>query len=490
MARLIQRNASEVAAVSAAIPSTPVRPPVSRPSAGVQRRHDPAVDWFVDHTIEELDDDAREKVLLSLILNVMKLDGLHQWGLALAEHPDHTEGNYLLKFFKKTWNQHVFERDGIWDIFIEKLADQGVMVRKLELAWELHLLDIAQQSKPLQVDIRQYPGVAWKAAVGDLLKPFVELFDQVIHLLPVVGEVLGAIEALSGRELLTGEKLTGWQRFLGALPLAPELARAPRAVARMISAYSRETRVAESLLVRLVSSTERLSHYESQLRGIQHVVEESAHLPRAERPLLTAADQHVLAEAHDSLAPLAAEAEGLPGEIDKAFADLEAGNIPQGDPAVRVQVRKSGQAAQVGDIGAGPKKVDLGIPPERELVAVERMDKTAAGSPDQILDASGPFPPKLYGKYDTLIINNPYKYAPNIAELSKGLTPNGKIILQGNWKANSYFRHAADPARIPPGMTVTVERNVQPLGRGFSYTDASRPGAPVVDSRITIEFKH
>ena len=191
-----------------------------------------------------------------------------------------------------------------------------------------------------------------------------------------------------------------------------------------------------------------------------------------------------------ALAPLAAEVEGLSGEIDKAFADLEGGNIPQGDPAVRVQVRKGGRAAQVGDIGAGPKKVDLGIPPERELVAVERMDKSAAGSPDQILDASGPFPPKLYGKYDTLIINNPYKYAPNIAELSKGLTSNGKIILQGNWKANSYFRHAADPARIPPGMTVTVERNVQPLGRGFSYTDASRPGAPVVDSRMTIEFKH
>jgi hypothetical protein len=180
----------------------------------------------------------------------------------------------------------------------------------------------------------------------------------------------------------------------------------------------------------------------------------------------------------------------LSGEIDQAFADLEAGKIPQGEPAVRVPVRKDGHAAQVADIGAGPKKVDLGIPPERELVAVERMDKSAAGSPDQILDASGPFPPKLYGKYDTLIINNPYKYAPNIAELSKGLTPNGKIILQGNWKANSYFRHAADPARIPPGMKVTVERNVQPLGRGFSYTDASRPGAPVVDSRITIEFKH
>jgi Domain of unknown function (DUF4157) len=179
----------------------------------------------------------------------------------------------------------------------------------------------------------------------------------------------------------------------------------------------------------------------------------------------------------------------LSAEIDKAFADLEAGKIPQGEPAVRVKVRKSGVAAQVGDIGAGPNKVDLGIPPERELVAVERMDKFATGSPDRILDASGTFPPELYGKYDTLIINNPYKYAPNIAELSKGLTPNGKIILQGNWKANSYFRHAADSAGIPPGMTVTVERNVQPLGRGFSYTDTSRAGAPVVDSRITIEFK-
>jgi hypothetical protein len=178
----------------------------------------------------------------------------------------------------------------------------------------------------------------------------------------------------------------------------------------------------------------------------------------------------------------------LDAEIDKTVTDLEAGRIPQGDPAVKVPVRPGGEPAQVGEIGAGPRRVDLGIPPEKELVAVTRTDISPAGAPDQILNAELPLPENLHGKFDTMIINNPYGYYPNVEELSKGLTPNGKIILQGNWNANKFFRSAAKVE--VPGMKVTVERGVQPLGRGFSYTDPARPGAPVPDSRITIEFKH
>jgi len=179
----------------------------------------------------------------------------------------------------------------------------------------------------------------------------------------------------------------------------------------------------------------------------------------------------------------------IDADIDKAFSELEAGGGGQSELGVRVPVRKGGEPAQVAELGAGPRKVDLGIPPERELVAVTRTDISPAGAPDEILNAELPLPPKLHGKFDTMIINNPYGYNPNIAELSKGLSPNGKIILQGNWNANKFFRNTAKVE--VPGMRVTVERGVQPLGKGFSYTNPARPGAPVPDSRITFEFvKH
>lgn len=186
----------------------------------------------------------------------------------------------------------------------------------------------------------------------------------------------------------------------------------------------------------------------------------------------------------------------LDAEIDRAFSTLEKGNVPGGAAAdsptqselgVRVPVKKSGEPAEVLEVGAGPKKVDLGVPPEKELVAVTRSDISTAGKPDLVLDATGPIPPNLHGKFTTMIINNPYGYAPNIAELSKGLAPGGKIIIQGNWEANKFFRQMAK-IDLPKGLTRTVERDVTALGKGFSYTDPSRVGTPIPNSRITFEF--
>jgi hypothetical protein len=186
----------------------------------------------------------------------------------------------------------------------------------------------------------------------------------------------------------------------------------------------------------------------------------------------------------------------LDSEIDSAIDNVQKGGSSPNttDPSVkqplgvRVPVKKDGSPAPVLEVGAGPKKIDLGIPPEKELVKVTRSDISGAGKPDLELDATKPLDPTLHGKFTTMIINNPYGYVADIAELSKGLSPGGKIIVQGNWAANKFFRALAK-ADVPEGLTRTIERDVQALGDGFSYTDTTRTGSPVPNARITFELK-
>ena len=84
-----------------------------------------------------------------------------------------------------------------------------------------------------------------------------------------------------------------------------------------------------------------------------------------------------------------------------------------------------------------------------------------------------------------MFINNPYGYVPNIAALRRGLKPGGRIIVQGSWEANKWFRRlGTDP--VPEGMhRLPVERNAQILGERFSYT--SGQGSPRPDTRIIFE---
>jgi hypothetical protein len=74
--------------------------------------------------------------------------------------------------------------------------------------------------------------------------------------------------------------------------------------------------------------------------------------------------------------------------------------------------------------------------------------------------------------------------------MREALGPDGKIIVQGNWEANKYFRSlGTDP--VPPGMTRTIERDLPPsaiLGGGFRTTSGERPVQP--NARITFHVSH
>ena len=183
-------------------------------------------------------------------------------------------------------------------------------------------------------------------------------------------------------------------------------------------------------------------------------------------------------------------------EVERAFKTL-----PEADPAsgaiasskssvrsevgVRVPASKTGKATEVLTVGGGRQpKENLGFPPERQLVAITSSDVKPPY--DLRLNATEPIPKSLYRRYTTLLINNPYEYRPDIPELSKAVKPGGKIIVQGNWGGNKYFRRLKD-IPLPSNVTRTIERNVPPLGKKFGYTLPDKPGAPVPNARITFE---
>lgn len=138
------------------------------------------------------------------------------------------------------------------------------------------------------------------------------------------------------------------------------------------------------------------------------------------------------------------EAAAMHKEIDTAFDKLGAGKgkggttgkfdpakDPYAGPGVRVPIDKEGNPAKVLDVGAGSKPTDLGLPPEFDLVAIERSDINKSVHIDHVFDATKTPPLALLGKMDALVINNPRGYTPNIEELGKALQPNGRIIVQG-----------------------------------------------------------
>jgi hypothetical protein len=168
-------------------------------------------------------------------------------------------------------------------------------------------------------------------------------------------------------------------------------------------------------------------------------------------------------------------------EIDSMITQLESGGETGGfraeGPGVSIPQRRSSThspitaqpPARVLEVGAGSRRTNLGIPTQRKLVGTTRTDirgqKPAAVSTRGLheLDANLPIPTEFIRQFDTLIINNPRGYTPNILELGKALRPGGRIIIQGRGAThpkqrgiNPDFQRLleADP---PPGYRKIVD---------------------------------
>lgn len=163
--------------------------------------------------------------------------------------------------------------------------------------------------------------------------------------------------------------------------------------------------------------------------------------------------------------------------------------------------------AQVLDIGTGPAPADLGLGGE-SVVQIIRTDVVQTFSIDRVLNAEGVLAADLAGSAQAVIINNPYEYTPNLAELGRAVRPGGKIIIQGNLKANKWFRalvkqgvpkgfvlspeEGFDAAKSPSVATAAdpdaraaiIRRNI--LGGPFRYT-RREGGGPRPDVRVVYE---
>jgi hypothetical protein len=112
------------------------------------------------------------------------------------------------------------------------------------------------------------------------------------------------------------------------------------------------------------------------------------------------------------------------------------------------------------DVGSGPSPANLGLGDETG-VQIVRTDIVETFGIDRVFDAEGTLADDLVGSAQALVINNPYGYKPNLAELGRAVRPGGKIIIQGNPKVNKYVRALINEGP-PKGFVVSVGEGFDP----------------------------
>ena len=97
-------------------------------------------------------------------------------------------------------------------------------------------------------------------------------------------------------------------------------------------------------------------------------------------------------------------------------------------------------------------------------------------------------PPGFVGQFETVLVNNPRGYTPNIGELGKALKPGGRIIVQGRGRVgpdspknrrgfNPDFQRLLDePA--PPGYRKTTDASEGGLAPDKGNTSKDILGGP------------
>jgi hypothetical protein len=166
-----------------------------------------------------------------------------------------------------------------------------------------------------------------------------------------------------------------------------------------------------------------------------------------------------------------------PGGADELTFELggETYKFSPAGPGVRIPA--TNRPFNVLEVGAGRQPTALGLPDEPAVV-VMRTDVTP-GEGVAAFDATKPPDPSMAGKFDAVIINNPYGYVPDIENLGKTLRagPGNVIVVQGRSPANKFF-NMLTAKEVPPGFWNTIEQipEDQVLGGPFFKTS----GEPVV----------
>ncbi len=207
---------------------------------------------------------------------------------------------------------------------------------------------------------------------------------------------------------------------------------------------------------------------------------------------------------------------GGSGDVDDLFEAGETGGFKAEGPLVSVPSRrKPGQVpetARVLEVAANRSRTSSGLPEQPGLLAVTRTDVKGTTAPSlhsgelQYLDANQPIPEMFIGKFDTIVVNNPRGFVPDIATLGKALRPNGRIIVQGRGRiptiGKSKQRWNPDFQKllkkpVPPGYRIVKDETLLPtrrtepapniLGEDFRYTKGEAMTGTGPNARIVYE---
>jgi hypothetical protein len=297
-------------------------------------------------------------------------------------------------------------------------------------------------------------------------------------------------------------------------PLAPEQAASKRIGPREKPAAETPTGAFGEKPAAAVTEPQPLPHVPGAASAAQAPGSLPANVPEASTSGASIKAQEIAGAPKGGIPGAAGAAEGPPvaggggGHIDDFLRTLEGGGedvFKAEGPLVRVPVSYEGAPARVLEVGSGPKETNLGLPPERELVDVTPTDIKPRRDVEY-LDATKPFPNHLEGQFDTIIINNPRRYVPNIAELGNGLRPGGRIIIQGKGEVipgqrgtnpdfNKLLKDPPPPGfrkivdlqltDVPRGPSTEVPKPPQILGGPFERTEGGPVGWP--NARIIFE---
>lgn len=138
----------------------------------------------------------------------------------------------------------------------ERLRQQrAAQLKAIEEEIDRILFQQRMQRYPGRVEIRNYPVLTYHAAVGSIMAPLLPVVEILIGFIPIVGQAVAIIEAVSGRGL-TGRELSASERGLSAMfaaiPAAGKLVRAGKSAASAIVHIAGKTRQLPRAVLQLI----------------------------------------------------------------------------------------------------------------------------------------------------------------------------------------------------------------------------------------------
>jgi hypothetical protein len=261
-------------------------------------------------------------------------------------------------------------------------------------------------------------------------------FSLFLDFLPVIGTIKGGIEAITGRDLITGDELPTWARALGAAAAAIPAARAGWKLAGLGVKVARRTAAVASKALAPIAIVVALGHTSpaEALRLLKHTAElDETAVKLAYKEAVAAGKgalpatkvQQKIAQDLSKLLPARDVAELERAAASKAAKPVPdvpappAKKIPEAPEGLPAGERRGGRAGRRPK-GKGKKKFDLSKP--------GAFRNLAGTTPEEVADAIQD--PALYDLYQASLGAGPRarKAAADIQDLAKAVAEHATMV--------------------------------------------------------------